>query len=95
MSTASFAPPKYFEISREIIGHIQRGELPVGKPVPSEREIIERHQVSNTTAWKVLHELEKAGWVSRIKGRGTFVRNYAAMRPRAKQCQEAAANLVR
>jgi len=80
MSTTSFAPPKYFEISREIIEQIQRGELPVGKPVPSEREIIEHHQVSNTTARKVLHELEKAGWVTRIKGRGTFVRNYAVER---------------
>lgn len=68
MTTSSFTPPKYFEISREIIDKIQRSELAVGMPVPSETEIIERYQVSNTTARKVLHELEKAGWVTRVKG---------------------------
>ncbi len=80
MTVATFTPPKYFQISREIIERIQRGELAIGSPVPSESEIIEQHQVSNTTARKVLHELEKAGWVTRVKGRGTFVRQYAVER---------------
>jgi GntR family transcriptional regulator, N-acetylglucosamine utilization regulator len=75
-----YSPPKYFQISREIITLIQRGELPPGQPVPSENEIIEKHQVSNTTARKVLHELEKAGLVTRVKGKGTFVRDYAVVR---------------
>lgn len=80
MTNAPFTPPKYFQISRGIIERIQQGELPIGAPVPSETEIIERHKVSNTTARKVLHELEKAGWVTRVKGRGTFVRQYAVER---------------
>jgi len=80
MSATAFSPPKYFQISREILARIQRGELAVGTPVPSESDIIERYQVSNTTARKVLHELEKAGWVNRVKGRGTYVRNYAVER---------------
>lgn len=80
MSASSFSPPKYFRISREIIGRIQNGALAVGTPVPSEAEIIESYDVSNTTARKALHELEKAGWVTRIKGKGTFVRNYAVER---------------
>lgn len=46
-----------------------------GAAVPSENEIIEKYRVSNTTARKALHELEKAGWVTRIKGKGTFVRS--------------------
>jgi GntR family transcriptional regulator len=65
--------PKYFQISREITGRIQRGELRPGALVPSENEIIEQYQVSNTTARKALHELEKAGWVQRVRGKGTFV----------------------
>lgn len=80
MSAAPFAPPKYFAISREIIDRIQRGELAVGQPVPSETEIIQGYHVSNTTARKALHEMEKAGWVTRIKGRGTFVRDFAVPR---------------
>lgn len=75
-----YAPPKYFQISREIVSLIQRGKLPAGAPVPSENEIIGKHRVSNTTARKVLAELEKAGWVARVKGKGTFVRDFAVLR---------------
>ena len=59
---------------------VQRGELAPGSPVPSENEIIDKYQVSNTTARKALHELEKEGWVTRIKGKGTFVKNYTVVR---------------
>jgi len=75
MNSNSFPPPKYFLIAREIIASIQNGQLGNGSPVPSENEIIQRYSVSNTTARKALHELEKMGWVERVKGRGTFVRN--------------------
>ncbi len=66
--------PKYFHISRKIIEKIQRGDLPPGTKIPSENEIIEKYKVSNTTARKALHEIENAGWVTRIKGKGTYVR---------------------
>ncbi|EEF62958.1 GntR family transcriptional regulator [Pedosphaera parvula] len=75
-----YSPPKYFQIRRDIISMVQRGELAPGNPVPSENEIIEKYQVSNTTARKALHELEKEGWVTRIKGKGTFVKNYTVVR---------------
>ncbi len=52
-----------------------------GAMVPSENDIIAKYKVSNTTARKTLHELEKAGWVTRIKGKGTFVRNNTVERP--------------
>jgi GntR family transcriptional regulator len=45
----------------------------MGQQTPSENRIIEKYKVSNTTARKALHEIEKAGWVKRIKGRGTYV----------------------
>lgn len=66
--------PKYYSISRKIIGRIHSGELLPGMKVPSENELIREFGISNTTARKVLHEVERAGWVVRIKGRGTFVR---------------------
>ena len=43
--------------------------------VPSENSLIKTYGVSNTTARKVLLELERAGWVTRVKGRGTYVRD--------------------
>jgi GntR family transcriptional regulator len=42
--------------------------------IPSENEIIKKYRVSNTTARRSLQEIEAAGWGTRIKGRGTFVR---------------------
>ena len=75
-----YVPPKYFQISREIMTLIQQGKLAPGSPVPSENEIIEQYHVSNTTARKILNELEKAGLVTRVKGKGTFVRDFAVMR---------------
>ena len=45
-----------------------------------ENEIIEQYRVSNTTARKVLNELEKGTWVTRVKGKGTFVRDFAVLR---------------
>jgi GntR family transcriptional regulator len=66
--------PKYFRISRDIIAQIQRRRLAPGSQVPSENEIIDRYGVSNTTARKALQEIERAGWATRIKGKGTYVR---------------------
>lgn len=80
MVTESYSPPKYFQISREVVAMIQSGALTPGAPVPSENEIIEKYQVSNTTARKALHELEKEGWVTRVKGKGTFVRDFTVVR---------------
>src|SRR5438067_11045775 len=77
---SQYGPPKYFQISRKIVAMIQRGSLTPGRPVPSENEIIEKYHVSNTTARKALHELEKEGWVMRVKGKGTFVRDFTVVR---------------
>lgn len=65
--------PKYYRISQEIVARIQNGELATGRQVPSENEIIKEYGVSNTTARKALHDIEQAGWVKRIKGKGTYV----------------------
>jgi len=80
VTSDKYSPPKYFQICRRIVGAIQRGELTPGAPVASENEIIERYGVSNTTARKVLHELEQEGWVTRVKGKGTFVRDFPVLR---------------
>ncbi|OJV89732.1 MAG: GntR family transcriptional regulator [Bacteroidia bacterium 44-10] len=65
----------YNRISNEIIKLIESGELTPGDKVPSENELISTYDISNTTARKTLSNLEKKGWVIRIKGKGTFVTN--------------------
>ena len=69
------ANPKYLAISKEIIRKIESGELQPGDKVPSENELIKTYKISNTTARKSLLKAELNGWVTRIKGKGTFVLN--------------------
>ncbi len=66
---------KYLAISKEISNKIESGELQPGDKVPSENELIKTYKISNTTARKILLEVELEGWVKRIKGKGTFVLN--------------------
>jgi GntR family transcriptional regulator len=66
--------PKYYQISRQIIAAIRSGRLKPGMQISSENEIIKKYGVSNTTARRSLLEIERAGWGTRIKGKGTFVR---------------------
>src|SRR4030042_1779143 len=74
MGSESTAIPKYYRISREIIERIRTGQLRPGMRAPSENELIRQYGISNTTARKALYAIEAEGWCTRIKGKGTFVR---------------------
>lgn len=65
---------KYKQITQDIASKIENGTLEPGMRVPSENEIRDAYDVSNTTARKALLELEVQGFAERQKGRGTFVR---------------------
>ena len=73
MLDSSKQTPKYFRIMQEIIAEIRSGSLVPGARIISENEVIEAYEVSNTTARRVLLELERGGWVRRVKGKGTYV----------------------
>jgi len=73
MGSEGTAIPKYYRISREIVERIRMGQLRPGMKAPSENELIRQYGISNTTARKVLCEVEAEGWCTRIKGKGTFV----------------------
>jgi GntR family transcriptional regulator len=66
---------KFISLSESIIEKIKTGELLPGDKIPSENELIKTHKISNTTARKILLEIESKGWGRRIKGKGTFVLN--------------------
>ncbi len=76
--------PKYLIILNKIVSRIKNNELRPGSKVPSENEIIKEYNVSNTTARKVLQEIEKAGLAVKIRGRGTFVKDFLIERSAAK-----------
>lgn len=64
--------PKYQWLRRALLDHIDQ-HLSVGDPVPSERELADRFEISRMTARRVLTALESEGRVTREIGRGTFV----------------------
>lgn len=66
---------KFISIADEIIQKIKSGELLPGDKIPSENDLIKTYKISNTTARKVLLEIESKGWAKRRKGKGTFVLN--------------------
>lgn len=76
--------PKYLSIVNLIVARIRNNELRPGSKVPSENEIIKEYNVSNTTARKVLQEIENAGLVIKVRGRGTFVKDFIIERSAAK-----------
>lgn len=63
--------PKYYEVRQWLRQHIDG--LPPGTPVPAERSLSERFNLSRTTVRQALHDLAVEGRIVRMQGRGTFV----------------------
>ena len=60
----------YASIRDQLAGEITAGTYPAGALLPSIREIMERWEVSTTTARKVLDELAAAGYARKEGTRG-------------------------
>ena len=65
--------PMYLQISDIIRELIENGDLSQGERIWSEREIMEKFEVSRNTAQGAVEELVRNGLVRRIQGKGTFV----------------------
>ena len=67
--------PLYAKVKDHIVENINNGTWPTGTRVPSENEIVEQFSVSRMTANRALKELTHEGYVARIPGIGTFVKD--------------------
>lgn len=65
--------PIYYQIEAYLKQQIDDGVLRPGDSLPSEREFSEQYHVSRMTVRQAIMNLVNAGYVSRQKGRGTFV----------------------
>ncbi|WP_216216375.1 GntR family transcriptional regulator [Amycolatopsis aidingensis] len=63
--------PKHAQL-REILRRSVERELPPGSPIPSERELAERYDVSRLTVRSAIGKLVEEGLLSRVRGKGTF-----------------------
>lgn len=67
--------PKYVMIIDEIKKKIEKGDWPIGKKIPSQRELAAHFQVNRSTVITALDELTAQGFIEGRKGSGTVVIN--------------------
>jgi len=65
--------PLYQQLKLLLADRITRGEWKPGELIPGEHELQAIHSLSRTTVRQALQELEREGFVTRHRGRGTFV----------------------
>ena len=66
--------PLYARVKDHILSQIRSGALLPGTRVPSENELVESFSVSRMTANRALRDLAAEGFVARVPGVGSFVR---------------------
>lgn len=64
---------KYKNIYDTLIRELEEGVFPVGSCLPTENELAERFGVSRQTVLKALDLLKNEGFLTGVRGRGTFV----------------------
>ena len=73
------ALPLYAKVKDHILENIRSGAWEPGRRVPSENELVESFRISRMTANRALRELTAEGFLSRVPGVGTFVREAPAL----------------
>jgi DNA-binding GntR family transcriptional regulator len=74
VESSESAIPQYRSMATELRALIESGELAPGDALPSESALSERYGVARGTARHALAELEGAGLVVSVHGKGRFVR---------------------
>lgn len=65
--------PLYHQISTVILDQILEGKWTPGELLPSEGQLAKEYQVSRATIRRALARLQREGWVSTRKGKGSIV----------------------
>ena len=75
MTTAGKRSPKHKVnvLAGRLRERISSGELAIGSPLPSPRELAKSNGISAITVNRIMSRLADEGLVNRIKGKGTFV----------------------
>ena len=73
MLRANSLVPLYEQLYLRLRTAIEEGDLSVGGPVPSERQLAADYGISRVTTRKALDRLRQEGFVRAYQGRGSFV----------------------
>ena len=66
--------PLYQRIKDHILERIASGDWPAGHRIPSENQMVDDFGISRMTVNRAIRELTSEGYLSRLTGVGTFVR---------------------
>lgn len=67
----------YVHVLEEIRKKIINGEFPVDQPLPTQKEFAHIFNTSEITSRRALTELANEGYILRVRGKGSFVKNAA------------------
>ena len=79
------ARPIYTQIYDGFREQIQAGILPQGEKLPSVRELAAELTINPNTIQRAYRELEAAGWIATVPGKGCFVCGMPAAQPMAER----------
>jgi GntR family transcriptional regulator len=65
--------PVYQQVAAVLRARIEAGEIPPGRPLPSEPHLMQEFGVARETARKAVRVLRDEGLVQIVQGRGAFV----------------------
>lgn len=65
--------PIYRQVAAVLAEQIRTGDLPAGRPVPSEARLQQEYGIARHTARKAIAVLRDAGLVHTVMGKGTYV----------------------
>ncbi len=68
-------PPKYSRLRSSLMAEISAGHLAPGEALPTEIDLARNYGVGRNTVRQALAEMEREGFVRRIRGKGTFVQD--------------------
>jgi len=66
--------PLYFQLKKNIKDDIISGKYKPGNSIPTEKQFMEKHDLSRSTVRQAILELVNEGYLKRLKGKGTFVK---------------------
>jgi GntR family transcriptional regulator len=76
--------PLYRQLRDRLQRALRSGEWDPQRPLPSERELVERFGVSRATVRQAIGDLEREGWLVRRRGKGTFAAGAVVEQPLAR-----------
>ncbi|MFJ6617218.1 GntR family transcriptional regulator [Kitasatospora sp. NPDC091335] len=67
--------PPYRQIAADLIRDIENGSLAVGRPIPSESDLVQRYGVARNTARNAIAYLRSEGYAFTVPRRGSYVKD--------------------